>query len=85
VNEYPPPSVAGGAEAQDVEAVALRLEALSVGELADGVRDVVFDSRREGDVSHFPAADANQVVVVPGQVLGEFEPGELVIGRDAPD
>jgi len=61
------------------------LKALSACELAGGVRDVILDARRQGDVGDFPAADADQVVVVPGQILGKFEPGELVIGRDPAD
>src|SRR5580704_14971808 len=76
---------AGGAEAQDVEAVAMGLEALGAGEVADGLGDAVLDAGGQGDVGDFPAADTDQVVVVSGQVLGELEPGELVIGGDAAD
>jgi len=42
-------------------------------------------SRPEGDVGDLAAADAQQVVMVLGQVLGQFEAGELVAGRDPAD
>src|ERR1700730_971072 len=68
----PPWLAAGRAETQDVEAMAMGLEALGAGEVADGAGDAVLDAGGQGDVGDFPAADADQVVVVPGQVLGEL-------------
>jgi hypothetical protein len=76
---------AGGADAEDVEAVTLRLEALGVGELADGLGDGLLEAGGEGDVDHLAAGDAQQVMMVLGEVLGELEAGELVVGGHAPD
>src|SRR5215472_15468042 len=77
--------VAGGALAQDVEAVAVRLEALGVGELADRLGHLVLEGGREGDVGDLAAVDAQQMMVVLGQILGELEAGELIVGGDPPD
>jgi hypothetical protein len=65
-----PELAAGGAKAQDVEAVAVGLEAFGVGYPADGIGDAALKARRESDVGDLATIDAEQVVVVLGQVLG---------------
>ena len=44
----------------------------------------LLERRRGGHVGDLAAPGAKQVVVVLGDVLGQFEAGELVVGRDAP-
>ena len=61
------------------------LEALGVGERADGAGDLLLEAGREGDVDDLAAADAQQVVVMLGEVLGQLEAGELIAGGDPPD
>src|SRR5215469_9517016 len=78
-------SPAGEAEAEYVQAVAVRFEALGIGELADGAGHLLLEAVRQGDVGDLPAADAQQVVVMLGEVLGQLETGELVTGRDPAD
>src|SRR5580658_7117525 len=78
-------ALAGGAQAKDVEAVAVGLEALGAGEAADGAGHLLLEARRRGDVDDLAASCAEQVVVVLGEILGELEPGELVAGGDPPD
>jgi hypothetical protein len=78
-------SAAGCAESEYVQAVAVRLEALGVGELADGLGCLLLEGCRERDVDDFAAVHAEQVVVVLGEVLGKLEPGELVARGNATD
>jgi hypothetical protein len=63
----------------------VRLEALGVGEAADGAGYLPLEAVGRGDVCDLVAVGAEQVVVVLGQVLGELEPGVLVAGGDPPD
>jgi hypothetical protein len=77
--------LADTAEAEHVEAVAVGLEAFGVGELCDGAGDLLFETGGEGDVGDFAAVDAQQVVVVLGEVFGELEAGVFVAGGDLPD
>ena len=78
-------SAAPGADAEHIEAVALRFETLRGGQLVDGQRDLALEIGTRRDVAHLAAAHAQQMVVVLGQVLGQLEAGELVAGRDAAD
>ena len=50
--------LAGCAEAEHVEAVAVGLEAFGVGELADGLGDLLFEAGGEGHVGDLAAVDA---------------------------
>jgi hypothetical protein len=74
-----------GAEAEHVESVAVRLEPFGFGELVDGFGYGSFEGGGGGDVDDFAAVGAEEVVVVFGEVLGQLEPGELVMGGDAPN
>jgi len=76
---------AGSADAEHIEAVAVRLEALGVGEPADGGGCLVLEQGRKGHVNDLAAVDAQQVMVVLGEFLGQLEAGELVVGGDPPD
>ena len=61
------------------------MKALLGGELFDDSVDRSLEGRRRSDVDDPSTAGAEQMVVVLGQVFGQFEAGELVTGRDAPD
>jgi hypothetical protein len=60
------------------------LEARSVGKFADRLGGLLLKAGREGHVDDLAAIDAQQVVMVLGEVLGELEPGEFVTGRYPP-
>jgi hypothetical protein len=77
------PLRAGVANAEDVQAMAVRLKTLSARELVDRSDDVSFQLRRQREVDDFPAVDAEEMVVVLSQVLGELETRELVVRRDS--
>ena len=63
----------------------MRLEARRGGDVTDGGGHLMLEASRRRDVRDLAAADAQQMVMVLGQILGELEPGELVAGRDPPD
>ena len=76
------PQPAVGADAQNIEPMALGLEAFRRRQLVDGDGDLAFELRARRDVGDLATAHAEQMVMVFGQVLGEFEAGELVAGGD---
>ncbi len=59
------------------------LEAFGVAELPDGLGNLLFEAGREGHVDDLAAVDAQQVVVVLGEVFGQLEAGEFVVGGDS--
>jgi hypothetical protein len=63
--------------------VAVRLEVLVARELVDGAADLTLEALARRDVGDLAAADAEQMVVVLGEVLRQLDAGELVVGRDA--
>src|SRR5579875_3195075 len=78
--------LAGGTGAKDVQAVVVRREAVGTSQPGQVLLHGVLELRRGGYVDDPPAARAEQVVVVVlGQVLGQLEAGELVVGAHAPD
>lgn len=72
------------AGAHQIESVVVDPEAVLGGD-GDGQRShVLLDPRRDVDVHHRSARGADEVVVmVPGEVFGEFEPGGVVVGHEA--
>ena len=80
-----PLRVAVGADAENVEAMAVGAEAFGLGKLLDGVGDALLEGCRWSDVGDLAAVDTEKVVVVLGEVLGKLEASELVIGGDAPN
>lgn len=77
--------LAGRAQAEYVEPVTLGLESRFGGQVADGARNLLLEAGREGDVSDLPAVDAQQVMMMFGEILSQLEAGELVAGGDPPD
>ena len=63
----------------------MRLESFGRRELVDGPGDGSLEGVAGCDVDDSAAARAQEVVVVLGEVLGQLEAGELVVGRDASD
>src|SRR5262249_35900275 len=78
-------SPAGSAQSKHIEAVAVGLEAFSVGEFGDGAGDLLFEVGWQGHVGDLAAVDAQQVVVVLGKIFGQFEARVFVVGGDPPD
>jgi hypothetical protein len=60
--------------------VALGLEAFCTSQLVHGARERALEFRRGCDVYDSAAVDANKVMVMLGQVFGQFETSELVAG-----
>lgn len=77
--------MAGVAETEHVDPMAVELEPLGIGELVELLGDGALEGRRRGDVAHLAAVGAQEVVVVLGEVFGQLEPGELVVGGDPSD
>jgi len=77
--------VAVRTDAQHVETMAVRLEALSLGQVIDRARHALLEGGGRGDVDDLAAVDAEEVVVVLGEILGELEAGEVVTGGDTAD
>jgi hypothetical protein len=73
------------AQAEHIEAVAVGLEALRLGELRNGTGYLLLQARRERDVDDLSAVYAEQMMVVLGEVFGQLVPGELVVCGDPPD
>ena len=65
--------------------MAVGSESLGVGEVIKLLGDGLLERRGWGDVGDLPAVRAKEMMVVFGQVLGELETRELVIGRNAPN
>jgi hypothetical protein len=65
--------------------VTVRLEALGLGELIDGLGHTSLERGGRSYVDDLSAVDTEEVMVVLGEVLGELEAGELVVGRDSAD
>ncbi len=80
-----PLPLAVGADPQHVQAVAVRLEALSLCQVIDGARHALLEGGSRGDIDDLAAADAEEVVMVLGQILGQLETGEVVTGRHTAD
>jgi hypothetical protein len=64
--------------------MAVGLKPLRSGEVVDRPDDVALELRRQREVDDLPAVDAEEVVVVLGQVLRQLEARELVMRRDPP-
>ena len=71
------------AQADEIEAVVVELEADLLGHLHEGLVDRALEPRRHREVTDRPARRADQVVVVLGEGLGELVAGE-VLARDDP-
>lgn len=56
-------------------------EALGPGHFDDRLAQVALDPGGQGDVSYLPAGDAQQMVVVLGEILRQLETGEVVMGH----
>jgi len=77
--------MAGRADAEDIDAVAVGLESLGFGEAIELPGDGAFESLRRWNVAHLPATRTQEMVMVFGEILGQLEPREFVVGSDAPD
>jgi hypothetical protein len=67
--------LAHGAETEDVQPVTLRPEALRLREVVESRRHRPLETWCGSHVDHLPAAHAEQMVMVLGEVLGELLPG----------
>jgi hypothetical protein len=76
--------MAVGAETDHVYAMSVGLESLGAREMVELLGDGPFEGDRRGDVTHLAAVGAKEMVVVLGEILGELESSELVVGCDAP-
>ena len=63
--------------------MTLRLKSLRLRNVIDGSSDRLFHPWTERKVDHFPAIDAQQMVMVFGEILRELESGELVLSCDS--
>ena len=68
-----------------VDAVTVGLESLAGSELVDGLADIALEVGRWRDVDDFAAVGAEEVMVMLGEVFGQFVPSELVVSSHAPD
>jgi len=71
-------------DTEHVESVTVRLETLRLGELLNSAGDASLEFRRRRHVGDLPAAHTQQMMVVLGEILGELETSELVVGRHSP-
>ncbi len=65
--------------------MVLREEPGAQGDLLRGTVYRAFETGRCGNVFDRAAFDADEVVVVPGEIFGQLVAGELVVGDDPPD
>ena len=77
--------MARGAEAKHIDTVAVRQKSLGVGQAVQLFGNGAFERGRWCDVAHLSAPRTQEMVVVFGEVLGQLETGELVVGGDASD
>ena len=61
------------------------MEALGFDEIIDGVGDRALEVGSECEVDDFATIDAQEMVVVFGEVLREFETREIVVSSDPSD
>ena len=61
------------------------LEPFFTSELVDSLVEVTFEAGSGSDVDDFAAMNAQEVVVMLGEVLGELVTGELIVGSHATD
>src|SRR5215471_19569234 len=74
-----------GAGADEVEPVVVGGEGVLARHPAERPLDLRLDPGRHGEVPDLAAGGADEVVVVPGEVLGQLVAGELVGGDDPVD
>ena len=73
-----------GAGADHVQAVVAAYETVDLGHVAQVPRHRLLERRGRREVDDPPAARAQQMVVVLGDVFSQFEAPVLVVGRDPP-